>query len=46
MRAFLKGLSDPNVRREAIRSLTIVDLLLKGIYNLVEEARRTKVEVK
>ena len=45
MKAFLRGLSDPDVRREATRGLATPDRSLQGIYNLADEARRTKSAV-
>lgn len=45
MRAFLKGLSDPDVRREAIRGLAFIDKSLRGVYVLAEESRLIKLEV-
>ena len=45
MRAFLKGLSDPDVRREATRGLASIDKSLRGVYALAEESRLTKLEV-
>ena len=45
MKAFLRGLSDPDVRREAIRGLASPNRSLLGIYNLADEARRTKSAV-
>lgn len=45
MKAFLRGLADPDVRREATRGLASPDRSLLGIYNLAEEARRTKAAV-
>jgi len=45
MKAFLRGLSDPDVRREATRGLASAERTLRGVYSLAEEARRTKSEV-
>ena len=45
MKAFLRGLSDPDVRREATRGLASPERSLAGIYNLADEARRTKSAV-
>ena len=45
MKAFLRGLADPDVRREATRGLATPERSLLGIYNMAEEARRTKAAV-
>ncbi len=45
MKAFLRGLSDPDVRREATRGLASPERSLLGVYNLADEARRTKSAV-
>jgi hypothetical protein len=45
LRAFIKGISDHAVQREATRGMTASDRSLKSIYNLVEEARRTNLEI-
>ena len=45
MKAFLRGLSDPDVRREATRGLAVPERSLLGLYNLADEARRTKAAV-
>ena len=45
MKAFLRGLADPDVRREATRAVAAPDRSLRGAYTLAEEARRTKAEI-
>ena len=45
MKAFLRGLSDSDVRREATRGLASPTRSLLGVYNLADEARRTKSAV-
>jgi len=45
MRFFLKGLSDSDVRRKAIRGLAQANRSLRGIYTIADEARRTKMEL-
>ena len=45
MKAFLRGLADPDVRREATRAVAAPDRLLRGAYTLAEEARRIKAEI-
>lgn len=45
LRAFIRGLIDTNVRKEATRGMASSDRSLKVIYNLAEEARRTNIEV-
>ena len=46
MKAFLRGLVDPDVRREATRAIAAPDRSLHSAYTLAEEARRTKAEIK
>ena len=45
LRAFIKGIIDPEVRKEATRGMASVDRSLKTIYQLAEEARRTNWEI-
>jgi len=45
LRAFIKGISDHAVQREATRGMAATDRSLKSIYNLAEEARRTNLEI-
>ena len=45
IKAFLRGLADPDVRREATRAVAAPDRSLRGAYTLAEEARRTKAEI-
>lgn len=45
LRAFLKGIRDHAVRREATRGMAAADRSLKSVYNLAEEARRTNLEI-
>lgn len=45
LRAFVRGLSDNNIRKEATRGMAATDRSLKSIYNLAEEARRSNLEV-
>ena len=44
IRAFLKGLADQDVCREATRGLAATNCSLRGIYTLAKQARRTKDE--
>ena len=46
LRAFVKGLLDPSVRKEVARGIAAPDRCLKMVYTLAEEARRTDLEVK
>ena len=43
--AFIKGLNDTAVRKEATRAMTSSDRSLKTVYNTAEEARRTNIEI-
>ena len=45
IKAFLRGLSNPDIRCKAIRGLILPNRSLLGIYNLVDEARRIKLVV-
>ena len=45
LRAFIRGLTDIEVRREATRGMASSDRSLRSIYNLAEEARRTNLEI-
>ena len=45
MRAFIRGLINPEIRMEATRAMASGDRSLRMIYNLAEEARRTNVEL-
>ena len=44
MRAFFQSFSDINVQKNAIKGFTISYAFLKKVYNLAEEARKTKIE--
>lgn len=43
--AFVKGLNDAAVRREATRAMISSDRSLRSVYNTAEEARRTNIEI-
>lgn len=45
LRAFIRGLNDQEIRKEATRGMAQADRSLLGIYSLAEEARRTSLEV-
>ena len=45
LRAFIKGIKDPVIRKEAARGMASADRSLKNIYTLAEETRRTNAEV-
>ena len=45
MRAFIRGLANPEIRKEATRAMASGDRSLRMIYNLAEEARRTGIEI-
>ncbi|KAL9076268.1 MAG: hypothetical protein Q9161_000984 [Pseudevernia consocians] len=45
MRAFIRGLNDHEIRKEATRDMASTDRSLYMIYNLAEEARRTNAEI-
>ena len=45
MKAFLRGLADPDVRRKATRAVAAPDRLLHSAYTLAKEVRRTKAEI-
>ena len=45
MRAFIRGLANPEIRMEATRAMASGDRSLRMIYNLAEEARRTNIEI-
>ena len=44
MHAFIKGLADPDIRREATKGLASAQSSLKGLYTLADEARRTRLK--
>lgn len=46
VRAFVKGLHDPEVRRETYKGLEVAQFSLKGVYVQAEEARRTRDEIR
>ena len=46
LRSFIRGLSDPETRKEATRGMASSERSLRSIYQLAEEARRTNIEVK
>ncbi len=45
LRAFIRGLTDQEIRKEATRGMAQADRSLLGIYSLAEEARRTSLEI-
>ncbi len=45
LRAFIRDLIDPEIRREATRDMTSPNRSLKTIYQLTEKARRTNIEI-
>ena len=45
LRSFIRGLNDPEIRKEATRGMAPSDRSLRNIYNLAEEARRTNLEI-
>ncbi|KAL8845914.1 MAG: hypothetical protein Q9221_008958, partial [Calogaya cf. arnoldii] len=45
LRAWIRGLSDVDIRKESTRGMASVDRLLRNLYNLAKEARRTKIEL-
>ncbi|KAK4697103.1 hypothetical protein P7C71_g925, partial [Lecanoromycetidae sp. Uapishka_2] len=45
LRAFIRGLNDTTIRKEATRGMAASDRSLKNIYSLAEEARRTNIEI-
>ena len=45
IKAFLRGLLDPDIYREATRGLALPNWSLLGIYNLANKARRTKLAI-
>ena len=45
LRAFIKGLNDHEIRKEATRGLAATDRSLRMVYSLAEEARRTNAEI-
>ena len=46
IRAFIKGLLDPELKNEAIRASITDDKSLRDTYSLVENARVTKIRLK
>ena len=44
MRAFTRGIHDPDVRRDALRGLVPADRSLFEVYTVAEESRRSKAE--
>ena len=44
IRSFVRGISDIDVKREAIRGSSVLSRSLQGTYNVAEEARRSKLE--
>ena len=46
LRAFNRGLNDPELRKEATRAMAHPDRSLLGLYTLAEETRRTSLEVR
>jgi len=44
-RAFLRGLNDTEIRREATRGMGSPNRSLRAVYTLAEEARRTNLEI-
>ena len=45
VRAFLRGLNNQEIRKEAARGMTSADRSLRNVYALAEEARRTNLEI-
>ena len=45
LRAFIKGISDHTIQKEATRGMASSDRSLRMIYTLAEEARRTNLEI-
>lgn len=45
LRAFIRGLNDPELRKEATRGMASTSRSLRSIYSLAEEARRTNMEI-
>ena len=46
IKAFIKGLANPNIRREATKGLILINSLLKGLYTLANKVYRIKIEIK
>lgn len=46
IKAFIRGIEDREIQKEASRGLSAQDRSLRGIYTLADEARRTNLEVK
>ena len=46
LKAFIKGLTDYKIRKEATRGIASIDRSLLIIYNLAKEARRTNTKIK
>ena len=44
MRAFIKGVIDPDVQQEALRGLVLQERSLLSIYTMAEESRSAKAE--
>ena len=44
MRAFTRGINDPDIRRDSLRGLVSANRSLHGVYEAAEEARRVKME--
>ena len=45
LRAFIKGIAEPVIRKEAARGMASADQSLRNIHTLAEETRRTNAEV-
>ena len=45
VRAFLRGLNNQEIRKEAARGMTSADRSLRNVYALAGEARRTNLEI-
>lgn len=45
LRAFIRGISDLDVRREATKGMSMSERSLKSVYTLAEEARRTNQDI-
>ena len=45
MRAFVRGMLDPDICMEATRAMASGDRSMRMIYNVAEEARRTNIEI-
>ena len=46
IRAFVRELTNANIRLKITRAIITIDRLLKITYNLTKETRRTKIKIK